>query len=349
MTDTQACTTVTVVHKRGRPKNDPVDAFRVKTWFVAVREKSGLKTAYQLDKRFAPEKFRRGLDGECIRPCQWDKYERGENVPKDPLVALVETSCPGTRQWLVASLWKVIRARTLPISELHFIIATIRPTLASLSHATNPASRVRRKPNDLSRIGAIDSLWRQGDVEAMTALLGLVLDAEQRSSDHQHAEAALAALHLFILLAANDPLHSVRHELFTYLKDRFFTRVYPMGLTLGVNLFDLDDAIDSMRRAVTLFNEYGIPVATPRDRGRISYWMWRLGMVEIGIAYPGLLNKPLSVEDIMRAQVYVRRMKKQLSISERRHPRSRGWLEKALLSMRLSCLLLKTEPKNIPW
>lgn len=336
MTNAQACTTVTVLHKKGRPKNEQVDTFRVKAWFVAVREKSGLKTAYQLEKRFAPEKFRRGLDDECIRPCQWDKYERGENVPKKSLVAIVETAYPGTRQWIVAPLWKVIRARPLPISELHAIIAVIRPTLASrLPDAFSPASRVRRKQYDLSRIGAIDSLWRQGDVEAMTALLGLVRDAEQKSDDHQHAEAALAALHLFILLAANDPLHSVRHDLFMYLKDRFFTHVYPRGLTLGVDIFDLDDAIDSMRRAFTLFNQHGIPVATSRDRGRISYWMWRLHMVEFGIAYPGLLNEPLSAEDNVRVEVYVRRMKKRLGISERRQPRPRGWLENALLSMKL--------------
>ncbi len=340
MTDTQVCTTVTVVHKRGKPKNDHVDALRVKAWFVAVREKSGLKTAYQLEKRFAPDKFRRGPDGECIRPCQWDKYERGENVPKNSLVALVEATYPGTLQWLVAPLWKVIRARSLPIPELHSIIATTRPKLASrLSHANSQFSQARRRPYNLSQPNTIDSLWRQGDVAALTALLGLIRDAEEKSDDHQHAEAALAALHLFILLAANDPLHSVRHELFMHLKDRFFTRVYPKRLTLGVNLFGLDEAVDSMRSAVTLFSQYGIPVATPRDRGRISYWMWRKRMIEPGVAYLGLPKQPLSSEEAVRVDAYARRMKRSLSIGEKRDPRTRGWLDGALFLMHLEAHL----------
>lgn len=321
----------------GRHRNDPVDALRTLAWYDAVRRRSWLKTPYQLEKLFAPEKFRYGPDGECIRPCQWDKYARGLVVPSTKLAERVEARYPGTKRWLILPLWRVIRDPPPPVTELHAIIAAVRPALtAHLSHPYNVLHAERRQPHRLSSIKTIDSLWRQGDVNALTALLACARDAELTQNEHQHAEAALAAMYVFFLVATHRPLYSIRKPLFELLKERFFSRRYPMGLTLCAEVVNIDDAVNSLSRALALAPWFNIEV-TPRGRGKLAYWMYQEGLFAFGTAILGRLPKTLSPDqypgEFQYAQQCFHRLRERLMVNLRRNPgRFSGWLQSTLLS-----------------
>lgn len=320
----------------GRRKNSSVDELRTVAWYAAVRERASLTTPYQLEKHFTPEKFRYGPDGECIRPCQWDKYARGKKVPSAKTAARVEARYPGTKSWLTLPLWRVIRDPPPPLAELHAIITAVRPALAAhLSHPLNLPQTERRHSYRLSSIKTIDSLWRQGDVNALTALLACVRDAELARNPYQHAEAALAAMHVFFLVATRAPFYSIRRPLFKLLKERFFMYRYPMGFTLCAEWVDIDDAVDSLRRAFALAQQFNIGL-TPHNRGRLAYWMYREGLYIFGTAHLGALPYPLSPDqnpsEFQYAQRCFQLLRERLTTNLRRNPkRFAGWLASAVI------------------
>jgi len=320
----------------GRPKNGLVDEIRAMAWYAAVRERASLTTPYQLEKHFTPEKFRYGPDGECIRPCQWDRYARGKKGPGAKTAARVEARYSGTKHWLTLPLWRVIRDPPPPLAELHAIITAVRPTLAAhLSHPLNFSQAERRRSYALSSLKTIDSLWRQGDVDALTALLACARDAELTRNAHQHAEAALAAMNVFILLATSEPFYSIRQPLFKLLKKRFFSYRYLMDFTLCSELVDINKAVENLRRTLTLAQQFGIET-TPRNRGRLAYWMYREGLCVFGTAYLGTLPNPLTQDQHPRefqyAQSRFQALRKRLTADLRRNPiRFVGWLASAVI------------------
>jgi hypothetical protein len=96
----------------GRPKeNKLIRELKVKTWFAAVAEASG-KTAYELEKEFAPSYVDREEFGKH-RARLWDKYRLGKTVPtiketrggRRPIALMVEEKYPGTIKWLQSNIW----------------------------------------------------------------------------------------------------------------------------------------------------------------------------------------------------------------------------------------------------
>jgi hypothetical protein len=80
--------------------NPAIKRIRIKAWFRAVTEASGLSSR-QLEAQFSPS------SRASQRSCIWDKYRRGETAPRQILVELVEERYAGTQQWLYSPLWRL--------------------------------------------------------------------------------------------------------------------------------------------------------------------------------------------------------------------------------------------------
>jgi hypothetical protein len=124
----------------GRPKeNKLIRELKVKTWFAAVAKASG-KTAYELEKEFAPSYVDREEFGKR-RARLWDKYRLGKTMPtmtktesgRRPVALLVEEAYPGTLQWLESPIWMLLDLDIdLNMNDLRSIYESLDPMVAEL-------------------------------------------------------------------------------------------------------------------------------------------------------------------------------------------------------------------------
>jgi hypothetical protein len=124
----------------GRPKeNKLIRELKVKTWFAAVAEASG-KTAYELEKEFAPSYVDREEFGKH-RARLWDKYRLGKTMPtigekiggRRPIALLVEDRYPGTLRWLTNPIWLLADANVeVSMNDLKEIYESLGSEIKSL-------------------------------------------------------------------------------------------------------------------------------------------------------------------------------------------------------------------------
>lgn len=124
----------------GRPKeNKLIRELKVKTWFAAVAKASG-KTAYELEKEFAPSYVDREEFGKH-RARLWDKYRLGKTMPtmrktesgRRPVALLVEEVYPGTIVWLESPIWKLLDLGVeISMNDLRSIYESLDSTVAGL-------------------------------------------------------------------------------------------------------------------------------------------------------------------------------------------------------------------------
>lgn len=170
---------------------DPaIRSMRVRTWFRAVTLASGLTPA-QLEREFSERDRARAASA---RSCIWDKYRRGEVVPRSSsmspgrpgLVERVERRYPGTAAWLSSPLWRLADKAPMEMSELRRIYEGMPQPIRSIfvSSKKEAPGLFWRRPVDIDH--ACEILLRFQSVEGFVAVLAIVKEAETTQEQYQH-------------------------------------------------------------------------------------------------------------------------------------------------------------------
>lgn len=176
---------------------DPlIRSMRVRTWFHAVIEASGL-TAAQLEREFAD-----GGGKKAPRSCIWNKYRRGEVVPRSGrqgdgrprLVERVEARYAGTAKWLFSPLWRLADKAPMEMSEIRKVYERLPRLMRSIFiHEDAKSSHVFwRRPVDCA--DACEILQRYSSVEGLVAVLAMAKEAEITQDQVLHWISFKAAL-----------------------------------------------------------------------------------------------------------------------------------------------------------
>lgn len=104
------------------------------------------------------------------------------------------------------------------------VIRTARPHLAK---------HVSSRCKALAKPMTVHSLWRQGDLEALSALLAIVRHAEITKNLAQYLEAAWAAFNLAIFLSSTTALSAIQQDFLDTVWDRFFRRLQSLTATFA--------------------------------------------------------------------------------------------------------------------
>ena len=204
--------------KRGRPKNSPVDALRVRVWFEAVRLVSGLPSAYAIEKRLHPESFHREA-GWVSRPQRWDRYETGGRVPKSELIEYAESVYPGTGDWLHHPLWKALLPHPRTQDEINAELRTLGETVNFLLFRSKPdPGQPERFPFTEEMVSMLASL---GTLEALAAAILLVHESVAIASEPLRTLALQTYRELQPALTEYPPLRLVYPDLFSYIDVQF--------------------------------------------------------------------------------------------------------------------------------
>ncbi len=210
-----------IKRKIGRPCRDPVETYRVQAWFNYV-SRMGQHTAYQLEREFSPQSFKKDVDGNTTYPCIWAKYRSGKVTPSAPLMAEVEERYPGSLHWFNHPLWKLL-ADSTPSPEI--LKATIAPVKARLtkyvgeySFSAHPRCLSSEKTyNYFFNFDYKKNFYRyldQNGLDKLTGALALLIDAEIRKSPIQYKYAYNAVIY-------NIPM---AHQNMVYITDQILTK-----------------------------------------------------------------------------------------------------------------------------
>jgi hypothetical protein len=177
----------------GRPKtNKALQKLRVQTWFNAVAESSG-KTAYELEKEFAPSTVDRE-DFNKQRARLWEKYRLGKTMPtirekkggKKGIAQLVEERYPGTLKVLEDPIWRLANPHE------HILMSDLKAIYSQLEHETKSLllepedlndKRFWRRPceNFKSLIRTLSSASSEDAYTAIICLLRECIICQQKS------------------------------------------------------------------------------------------------------------------------------------------------------------------------
>lgn len=120
---------------RGRPKRSEVDRFQAIAWFNAVSHGMSDDSPFRLEKRFQPENIKTDVDGKQTATRAWDKYRRGERLPKDgykkdglpgPVIAAGKSVLDSLYIYR-HPIWQAMRADRLSFEEVIKILGFIEP------------------------------------------------------------------------------------------------------------------------------------------------------------------------------------------------------------------------------
>lgn len=114
-----------------RPRRkDVADALKTAFWAFSLQARTGLKTAYALERHFEPEAFGRTGSGDRFHKNKWRSYLAGRHQPEDVLNA-VGAKCPGANACLTSPLWAALAPRPLTRPELETLVLPLSPAIQS--------------------------------------------------------------------------------------------------------------------------------------------------------------------------------------------------------------------------
>lgn len=164
-------------------KEDPeIRKMRVQAWFHAVSLESGL-TPRELEKKFSES----DTEKKVKRSCVWDKYRRGEVVPRSGprpdgglnLVDRVEAAYLGTAKWLTLPLWRLLDKAPMEMSEIRRCYESLPPVMRAMfihPQATDSSVFWRRRELDCKK--DCDVFLRFQDLDGFTAVLAMLRETE---------------------------------------------------------------------------------------------------------------------------------------------------------------------------
>lgn len=210
--------------RRGRPERHPIDAIRTQFWFNMISQFSK-KTAYQLEKEFHPESFRRD-EAWLVRSRRWDRYREGKMVPKDDLIDAVERVYPSFAAWFRAPFWDAFKAGPLSQDEVNRLLLALEPGIPNIlfKPADGRPNRERLPVTD----AVADQLVADGSLQAMAAGILLVKESEAIASEPLRSLAINVYFRLTYEVSRNyQPLREIYPHLFDYLDSQCKSWTFP--------------------------------------------------------------------------------------------------------------------------
>lgn len=173
-------------------KEDPqIRKMRVQAWFQAVSMASQL-TPRELEKQFGESEG----DRKAKRSCVWDKYRRGEVVPRSGprpdgelnLVDRVEAAYPGTAKWLTLPLWRLLDKAPMEMSEIRRNLEKLPDQMRQMFIYSQARPSGLFWKRDIDYVDACDLLLRFGSLDGLNAVLALAKEAEVIQDQYQHQD-----------------------------------------------------------------------------------------------------------------------------------------------------------------
>jgi len=213
--------------QRGRPrKHMPSDFIRTQCWVLSAIRQFNVSNPTKLEYLLLDGNFKKRDDtdiGGYTSSCIFNKYKNGTKVACPKHIALAETHKKGngTRKIYDHPFWEVIKFSSGNMQDLYFLLAQLRPKISNLLfESTTDKKKLIRTP--IKNIwNTVDILHQESDIDALTAGIGLLIEARYTREDSAIFEWLLSEklFNFFRRAISFYPLSLVSKEIFQYVKE----------------------------------------------------------------------------------------------------------------------------------
>lgn len=215
-----------------KSRKDVTDALKTVFWAFSLQERTGLGTAYGLERFFEPAAFGKNAKGDRFHNNKWSGYLAGRHEPKKVLIA-VESKCPGANACLTSPLWEALTDRALTRPQLEALVLPLAPDIQSLvrRHGTAPPS-VRFPGTKIDR-GLAEALERRASLDALAATVILLRIAIVECETAAAYEWGRYALRIVLMLGELLHAGGIARPLLELLEERVLNLVGHDGARPG--------------------------------------------------------------------------------------------------------------------
>lgn len=206
--------------------HETLRSLQTRFWYEALSQRTGLNTAYELERHFEPSSFTFNDDGTIeYYKNKWTGYRQGQHRPMPPQRELVEKKAPGSTRELLHPLWSALNLNDKRVMRENAFLRQLLP----------PIQEVMFKPGSSGVLGyttrapitqrLLDKLERRAGMDVLACLTWLLREAAEK----QCASAQLIghALHNVLTMMALE-LHALKIAL--PLLQIFIDQILPLGL-----------------------------------------------------------------------------------------------------------------------
>lgn len=172
-----------------------LECLRVDYWYSGLKQRTGIQSAYGLELYFEEDSFKRNSNG-TIRHyrSKWSSYEKNLFTPRASTLERVELLAPGSTYDLNHPLWTLMSEfdgnKSLDFSAiLRSLNLDILEALFKVEHLCCSTYSVRAPSTQL----LLDKLERRASLDALTALIALLLEAK-KLDQHEFALSAAKSI-----------------------------------------------------------------------------------------------------------------------------------------------------------
>jgi len=227
--------------RRGRPPRNEIETLMTKAWFIEAGHCLGSYSGYAFEQVFSHEKVVTS-DGVTKRPCKFDKYKNGQHTPNRDVIEAVDKVCQGTKSIIEHPFWEVAKCPCIDLKKLYEQLLKLRPELIDLLFYTDEHGRAKYQRRRASYMNTFEALGKEGDIEALTACIGLIQEAKFYGDDLMWFIYTRPTFAVFRRSISEPPFIYLAEELYAYLVKYILDN--PTGEEISDNI--QSDTIDGL-------------------------------------------------------------------------------------------------------
>lgn len=240
--------------RNSKSRRDPVDAIRGIYWFETIRMRTGLPSAYAMERRFEPEAFKEEGTTRYHRN-KWSDYGNGKRIPRAVLINRVEVQLPGSAQLINHVLWDVLRVRLPVLENIDRWINELEPSTQHLIFeiSARKAGLGRRRRHVDQR--PLEMLGRRPTLDALACLTLLAREAAALGRPEIAFHAVPRMLKILLVHASTAPMARIARPLFDLYRESIFALGISEGTIYSLEDYPFEEALMSLNRFIVRCEE----------------------------------------------------------------------------------------------
>lgn len=256
-----------MVAAQGR-RRDEIDVLRTAFWFEEIRTRLNASTTYEIERRLEPKAFGKNKDGDHIHRNKWPKYEVGQHVPNDSLVARIDAILPGTKRILNHVLWEVLQAKHSIEEQADDWFRQLGPDIQGCVFKTQRHGTSNSHHRISSSRRQLLLLERRTGIDALACLTILLRESCEQGENPHSIDIGKSIFRMLLVLCYNSQFSKFTQEIFDVYRDKIFSLPQHKGIIFLLKDFDFIEAVELL--TIFLHQVGGRSKVSPDGHGLIE-------------------------------------------------------------------------------
>lgn len=246
-----------------------INILRVRYWYAGVKQKTGLSTAYQLERYFEPL-TKTAIDKRTPFRNKWSRYQSDKHKPGTALASLVDAKVPGSARELNHPLWDVLRLGEQVLPKIDTWMEKLEPRVLMVVYHPPKEQMNVLKLRQPYTLGLSNKLVKLGNLDALTALLLYWLESKRLGNNDDNRCQVRGIYQLLLMMGMDFCERNIAEELFVLFLASVFTQTDWDGRRFSINPVHYVRGVERLYCALYDVRDFN-PSSSLPERCRVMY------------------------------------------------------------------------------